>query len=62
MGRASGLHPLEVLLAIFCFGFAFGILGLVFAVPLMIIFKTLSRALVANYRSSSWFNNQAKLD
>lgn len=57
VGKASGLHPLEVLLAIFCFGFAFGILGLVFAVPLMIMFKTLSRALVANYKSSSWFNN-----
>jgi predicted PurR-regulated permease PerM len=56
VGRASGLHPLEVLLAMFAFGYAFGILGLIFAVPLMIVAKTLSRALVAYYKTQPWFN------
>lgn len=56
VGRASGLHPLEVLLAMFCFGYAFGLFGLIFAVPLMIVAKTLSRALVAHYKSQPWFN------
>jgi len=56
VGRASGLHPLEVLLAMFAFGYAFGILGLIFAVPLMIVAKTLSRALVATYKAQPWFN------
>jgi predicted PurR-regulated permease PerM len=55
VGRASGLHPLEVLLAIFCFGYAFGLLGLIFAVPLMIVAKALSRALIANYKTQPWF-------
>ncbi|MDR3670476.1 MAG: AI-2E family transporter [Holophaga sp.] len=56
VGRASGLHPLEVLLAMFCFGYAFGIFGLIFAVPLMIVAKTLCRALVAHYQAQPWFN------
>jgi predicted PurR-regulated permease PerM len=56
VGRASGLHPLEVLLAMFCFGYAFGILGLIFAVPLMIVAKILGRALVAHYKTLPWFN------
>jgi predicted PurR-regulated permease PerM len=56
VGRASGLHPLEVLLAMFCFGYVFGVFGLIFAVPLMIVFKTLSRVLVDNYKSQAWFN------
>jgi predicted PurR-regulated permease PerM len=55
VGRASGLHPLEVLLAIFCFGFAFGIVGLIFAVPMMIVAKALFRTLIENYKSQPWF-------
>jgi len=55
VGRASGLHPLEVLLAMFCFGYVFGVFGLIFAVPLMIVAKTLSRALVAHYKAQPWF-------
>lgn len=59
VGRASGLHPLEVLLAILCFGFAFGVLGLIFAVPLMIVLKVLVRALVAAYKAHPWFLEDA---
>ncbi len=55
VGRASGLHPLEVLLAIFIFGFAFGIFGLIFAVPLMIIVKTLARFFIGTYKAHPWF-------
>jgi predicted PurR-regulated permease PerM len=55
VGRASGLHPLEVLLAIFIFSFAFGMFGLVFAVPLMIVLKTLGRFWVARAKASPWF-------
>jgi predicted PurR-regulated permease PerM len=55
VGRASGLHPLEVLLGLFCFGFAFGIVGLVFAVPLMIVLKALTRLLIAHYKSHPWY-------
>jgi len=55
VGRASRLHPLEVLLAILCFGFAFGLIGLIFAVPLMIALKVVAESLVADYQRHPWF-------
>ena len=55
VGRASRLHPLEVLLALVCFGFAFGVLGLIFAVPLMIVIKVLGHKFVQVYRGHPWF-------
>ena len=55
VGRASRLHPLEVLLALLCFGFAFGLLGLIFAVPLMIVFKVIGKKLIEMYRAHPWF-------
>lgn len=59
VGRASRLHPLEVLLAILCFGFAFGLIGLVFAVPLMIIIKVVLEMLIADYKGHPWFERPA---
>lgn len=55
VGRASGLHPLEVLLALVAFGHWFGVLGLLFAVPLMIVAKVAWHALLQDYRASDWF-------
>lgn len=55
VGRASKLHPLEVLLAILCFGFAFGLLGLIFAVPMMIVVKVVSQHLLQDYRANAWY-------
>lgn len=55
VGRASKLHPLEVLLAVLTFGFAFGLVGLIFAVPLMIILKVTLEYLVAHYKDHRWF-------
>jgi predicted PurR-regulated permease PerM len=59
VGRASRLHPLEVLLAILCFGYAFGFVGLVFAVPLMIVLKVVGREAVRAYRSHPWYRGEA---
>lgn len=59
VGRASKLHPLEVLLAVLSFGFAFGLLGLVFAVPLMIVVKVLGAALLEAYRRHPWYRGEA---
>lgn len=58
VGRASHLHPLEVLLALLCFGFAFGFLGLVFAVPLMIVVKVVFRAIMEDYKAHPWFRGE----
>lgn len=55
VGRASGLHPLEVLLGILCFGFVFGFPGLVFAVPLTIVLKVAGKAALKAYTSHPWF-------
>jgi predicted PurR-regulated permease PerM len=56
VGRASGLHPLEVLLAILCFGYAFGVVGLIFAVPMMIVLKVAARIALERYRVHPWFS------
>ncbi len=55
VGRASKLHPLEVLLALVAFGHWFGLLGLLFAVPLMVTFKVVFRVLLEDYRHHPWF-------
>ncbi|MBI3132273.1 MAG: AI-2E family transporter [Acidobacteria bacterium] len=55
VGKASGLHPLEVLLALVAFGHWFGLVGLLFAVPLMIVAKVAWHALMVDYRASRWF-------
>lgn len=58
VGRATHLHPLEVLLAILAFGSVFGILGLIFAVPLMIVLKAVGEMVVAEYRRHAWYTGE----
>ena len=60
VGRASRLHPLEVLLGILCFGFAFGLIGLIFAVPLMIVVKVVLEHLIDDYKQHPWFVDGAE--
>lgn len=55
VGRASRLHALEVLLALLAFGAVFGLLGLIFAVPLMVVAKVVLEELLADYRAHPWF-------
>jgi len=57
VGRASKLHPLEVLVAILCFGFAFGIVGLILAVPMMVVVKVVLEMLIADYQRHPWFED-----
>lgn len=59
VGRASRLHPLEVLLALTAFGFWFGILGLVFAVPLAVVLKVLLEEVLVDYKAHPWFGDGA---
>lgn len=58
VGRATRLHPLEVLLALLSFGFLFGLLGLIFAVPLMIVFKVAFEQFLVDYRAHPWFRGE----
>ncbi|HET8716064.1 MAG TPA: AI-2E family transporter [Holophagaceae bacterium] len=55
VGRASKLHPLEVLLALIVFGTWFGVLGLAFAVPLMVVAKVAWEDLLEDYQASPWY-------
>jgi len=55
VGRASRLHPLEVLLALTAFGFWFGVLGLIFAVPLAVVLKVLLEEMLLDYQAHPWF-------
>lgn len=59
VGRASRLHPLEVLLALTAFGFWFGVLGLVFAVPLAVVLKVVLEQVLADYKAHPWFGDEA---
>lgn len=61
VGRASKLHPLEVLLALVVFGTWFGLLGLIFAVPLMIVAKVAWEDLLADYQGSPWYMRDTPL-
>ncbi len=61
VGRASKLHPLEVLLALVVFGTWFGLLGLIFAVPLMIVAKVVWENLLADYHASPWYMRDTPL-
>jgi predicted PurR-regulated permease PerM len=58
VGRASKLHPLEVLLALIAFGHWFGVLGLLFAVPLMVCVKVALEGVLEDYRQHPWFQEE----
>lgn len=55
VGRASKLHSLEVLLALIAFGYWFGLLGLLFAVPLMVCVRVVLERVLEEYRLHPWF-------
>jgi len=58
VGRASKLHSLEVLLALIAFGHWFGLLGLLFAVPLMVCVRVVLERLLEDYRQTPWFTEE----
>lgn len=58
VGRASRLHSLEVLLALIAFGHWFGVLGLLFAVPLMVCVRVVLERLLEDYRAHPWFTGE----
>lgn len=58
VGKASKLHPLEVLLALIAFGHWFGVLGLLFAVPLMVCVKVALERVLEDYRQHPWFQEE----
>lgn len=54
-GKGLGLHPLAVMLAVFCFALLFGIAGALLAVPALGVLKASLPGMRECYERSSWF-------
>jgi predicted PurR-regulated permease PerM len=57
VGDSVGLHPLWLMFALFAFGYLFGFLGLLLAVPLAAAVGVLARFGVGRYLHSPLYNN-----
>ncbi len=55
VGESVGLHPVWVLLAITLFGFFFGFVGLLVAVPAAVLAKLALSSALRRYRASAWY-------
>lgn len=55
VGESVGLHPVWVLLAIMLFGFFFGFVGLLVAVPAAVLVKLAVSSALERYRASAWY-------
>ena len=52
VGESVGLHPVWLMFALFAFGYLFGFVGLMVAVPLAAAFGVLARFALRQYRAS----------
>lgn len=55
VGESVGLHPVWVLLALTLFGFFFGFVGLLLAVPAAVLVKLALEEALRRYRRSVWY-------
>ena len=55
VGESVGLHPVWVMFALFAFGYLFGFVGLLLAIPLAAAFGVLARFALRQYRASSLY-------
>jgi predicted PurR-regulated permease PerM len=53
VGKNVGLHPVLLIFAMFAFGYLFGLVGLLVAVPLAATIGVLTRFALRQYRASS---------
>jgi predicted PurR-regulated permease PerM len=61
VGDAVGLHPVWVMLALSVFGFFFGFVGLLIAVPVAVGMKLMLTSALRRYRESNLFRGEAPL-
>jgi predicted PurR-regulated permease PerM len=55
VGEATGVHPVWLMFALFAFGYLFGFVGLLLAVPLAAIIAVLCRFAIERYMDSSLY-------
>jgi predicted PurR-regulated permease PerM len=58
VGESVGLHPVWVIFALLAFGYLFGFVGLLVAVPLAATIGVLARFALARYRKSSLYTGE----
>lgn len=61
VGESVGLHPVSVMLALSVFGFFFGFVGLLIAVPLAVLVKLIVGAALERYRESRFFRGESRV-
>lgn len=58
VGESVGLHPVWVIFALLAFGYMFGFVGLLVAVPLAATIGVLSRFALRRYLQSSFYTGE----
>ncbi len=58
VGDSAGLHPLWLMFALFAFGYLFGFVGLLLAVPIAAAMGVLARFAVERYRQSALYTGE----
>lgn len=59
VGESVGLHPVWLMFALFAFGYLFGFVGLLIAVPLAAVIGVLIRFALRRYLESSFYTGEA---
>lgn len=57
IGDSTGIHPMMILLGLILGGGMFGVIGMVFSVPFIAVFKILIRFIYSKIKESKIFNN-----
>ena len=58
VGNSVGLHPVWVMFAMFAFGYLFGFVGLLLAVPLAAAIRVIARFTLERYRQSALYTGE----
>ena len=58
VGESAGLHPVWLMFALFAFGYLFGFVGLLIAVPLAAVIGVLTRFALRQYMTSPFYTGE----
>ncbi len=59
MGNKAGLHPLLVILSVLSFGQLFGFWGVLFAIPVIAVFRVIASQVIPLYQKSKLYNPES---
>lgn len=61
IGSRVGLHPAVVILTVIAAGYHLGFWGVLLAIPMAAVVKTIFKMILPVYRDSAWFRDRSKL-